>query len=296
MGRLVDIGDTKLHIEERGPADGLPVLLLHGGPGLDSTEWGSYLDPLADTFRLVLVDQRAQGRSDRTAAVATWTLAEMADDVSRVAAVLGASSYAVLGHSYGAFVALQHAVDAPGAAVATIVSSGVPSVRWLERVDENLRSFEPVELRQQVADSWAREPQVADDREVVDLLLAQLPFHFANPRDPRIAEYATGFADAHFSAAVLRHFASADYGGIDVEDRLADIPQPVLALAGRHDRVCAPEAAELLAARCPRGEAVVFERSGHTTFVEENERYLDVVRDFLRRATADATLPERTGA
>ena len=45
-GRHVDIGDVRLWVVERGPADGYPVLVLHGGPGLDHHMFGDYLDPL----------------------------------------------------------------------------------------------------------------------------------------------------------------------------------------------------------------------------------------------------------
>jgi pimeloyl-ACP methyl ester carboxylesterase len=76
---------------------------------------------------------------------------------------------------------------------------------------------------------------------------------------------------------------SVDYGGIEVEDRLAEITQPVLLLAGRFDRVCALEAHEFMAERIPNAELVVFEESGHMTFVEETEKYLDAVDAFLRR-------------
>ena len=69
----------------------------------------------AGEFRLLLVDQRGQGLSG-PAAEETWTIERMALDVSELAASLGLRQYAVLGHSFGAFVALQHAVDYPGAA------------------------------------------------------------------------------------------------------------------------------------------------------------------------------------
>src|SRR5437763_504705 len=94
-GRLVDIGDTRLHVVERG--QGPAVLVLHGGPGLDHRMFGDYLDPLARDHRLVLVDQRAQGRSERSDP-ATWTLRQMAADVPALAAALGLAEYAVLGH------------------------------------------------------------------------------------------------------------------------------------------------------------------------------------------------------
>jgi proline iminopeptidase len=57
-------------------------------------------------------------------------------------------------------------------------------------------------------------------------------------------------------------------------------------LAGRYDRICPVGAAEAMASSLPNAELVVFERSAHTAFVEEQERYLDVVRGFLNSAFA----------
>ena len=281
-GRLLPVHDTELFVAERGPQDGLPLIVLHGGPGLDHVEFADYLDPLADTYRLVLVDQRAQGRSRRDADPATWTLQQMASDVSAVAAAIGAERYAVLGHSYGAFVALQHLADAPGASVATVVSGGVPAGRFLDAVEAELAAFEPAALRQQVADSWAREATVATEQECAQLMHDQLPFHFGDPLDPRIAEYERRTAATRYAPDVLRH-ASLESGGliIEVEDRLPHVPQPVLVLTGRLDRVCRVDAAERIAELVPGAQLRIFEQSGHMTFVEEPEEYLSVVRAFL---------------
>jgi proline iminopeptidase len=280
-GSLVDIGDTRLFVEERGA--GLPLFVLHGGPGLDHTMFGAYLDPLGDACRLLFVDQRGQGRSDR-GAPESWTLARMAADVSALAAALELDRYAVLGHSFGAMVALQHAVDFSGAPVASIISSGAPSERLLMPfVEANLASFEPVELRASVAASWERETTVTDDAEVLDLIRDQLPFHFADPRDPRIAEWDAALEQGVYSADVLRHFAGEGYGALDVEAQLGSVRHPVLVLAGRHDRTCSVEAAEVIAAGIPGAELAVLEASGHMTYVEENGPYLRLVSDFLGR-------------
>ncbi|MBD0317280.1 MAG: alpha/beta fold hydrolase [Thermoleophilia bacterium] len=279
-GRLVAIGDTALFVVERG--NGYPIIVLHGGPGLDHRMWGSYLDPLADRYRLVLVDQRSQGRSEG-APEETWTLERMAADVTGLAEALGLRRYATLGHSYGAFVVLQHAVDFPGHAAQTIVSSGIPASRFLADVERNLETFEPIELRDQVAASWEREKTVRTREECDELLHEQLPFHFADPRDPRIALFEREIEGGLSSPDVIRTFANAEYGGIDVEARLGEIPQAVLVLAGRHDRTCSVEAAEAIARGVPNAELVVFEESGHMTYVEENARYLAVVQDFLER-------------
>jgi proline iminopeptidase len=244
--------------------------------------FGDYLDPLTNEFRLILVDQRAQGLSD-ICPDETWTLGQMARDVTSLASSLGLDKYAVLGHSYGAFVALQNAVDLPGAASQTIVSSGLPSAKYLESVWKNLEKFEPAELREQVTDSWDREKVVKTREEVDSLVHDQLPFQFGNPLDPRIDEFEQRTAGGVNSPEVLRFFANADYGGIEVEDRLDIVSQPVLVLAGRGDRTCVVEGAEAMANGLPNTEFVVFENSGHMTFVEENEKFVRAVREFLNK-------------
>ena len=281
---LIDVGDTRLHVAERGGGE-LALFILHGGPGLDHTMFGSYLDALGDGCRLLLVDERGTGRSEPSAPE-TWGLTHHAADIEAMAGTLGLERYAVLGHSYGAFIALQHAVDFPGRPAATIVSSGIPDSRFLAHVEQQLAGFEPVELREQVQASWAAEAHARTQEEVAALLAEQLPFHFADPRDPRIDDMRAAMGDAVYGPDVLRAAATEDYGAIAVEDRLADVAHPVLVLAGRHDRTCSVPAAEAIAAGLPNAELVVFEHSGHMTFVEENDAYLAAVRAFLTARAA----------
>ena len=282
-GRLVRIDDCSLWVVERGPIDGFPMFVVHGGPGLDHHEFADYLDPLTDDgIRLMFMDIRANGRSDRTPPH-TWTLERHAQDIIMLALNLGVRRYAVLGHSYGAFVALQNAVDYPGQAFATIVSGGIPSVRFLDGAGAALEAFEPAELRDQVRASWEREATVQTQEDVASLMHDQWPFHFADPHDPRIGDYEARTADTVFAPDVLRQLATANDGGIDLEDRLHEVSQPVLVLAGRHDRVCPVAAAERMAELLPNEELHIFEDSAHMMFVEQAEEYLGVVRAFLGR-------------
>ena len=277
-GQLVDIGDTRLFVEERGA--GRPLIILHGGPGLDHRMFGDYLDALADNHQLIFVDQRSQGRSEQ-APEDTWSLKHMAEDVVKLADAVQLVEYVVLGHSYGALVALQNAVDFPGQAAMSIISSGFPSARFLDHVDMSLKSFEPAELREQVTASWEKETEVETAEQVAELLKDQLPFHFANPMDSLITEYGERASGTIYSPDVLRFFAKQEYGGIEVEDRLGEVTQPTLVLAGRHDRACSVAASEAIAAGIPNSDMVVFENSAHMTFVEENHAYLAAVRKFL---------------
>jgi len=284
-GRLVEVADTRLFVEERGPAGGFPLIALHGGPGLDHHMFGDYLDPVTarGRYRLILADERAQGRSDRSAPADTWTIGRMAADITDLATSLRLSSYGVLGHSFGAFLALQHAVDFPGAAAATLVSAGVASARWLALVPGELARFEPAELREQVRSSWDREAAAGSEDDVAALVADQMPFHFRDPLDPRIGDYLRRTAQARYSPDVMRAFATTEYGGIEIEDRLTGVDQPVLVMSGRHDRTCSVEAGADMAGRIAAAEFAVFEDSAHMFFVEEQERYVATVAKFLDR-------------
>lgn len=286
-GRLVEAGDTSLFVLERGNGP-LPLFVLHGGPGLDHTMFGDHLDGLSDTCRLLFVDQRSQGRSEH-ADPSTWTLAQMAADIDALAATLELERYAVLGHSFGAFVALQHAVDFSGRPAASIISAGVPSARFLAEIEQQLATFEPEELREQVTSSWAREADVETQEQCRALISDQLPFHFSDPRDPRIEVLRAELAQTVFAPDVIREGAHGDYGGIELEDRLGEVAHPVLVLVGRHERTCSPAAAAVIAQGIPHAELVVFENSAHMTFVEEQDAYLDAVRDFLTRRALPAS-------
>jgi len=280
-GRLVQADDTRLFVAERG-SGAIPLFVLHGGPGLDHTMFGAHLYDLGARCKLLFVDLRSQGRSD-PAPQATWTLARLAADVDALAASLGLAAYAVLGHSFGAFVALQHAVDFAGRPVASIISAGVPAASYLEAVNENLARFEPESLREQVTRSWAREADATTPEQCREILSDQLPFHFRDPFDPRIEAMRAGLDEMVFTPEVLRAAAREGYGDIDVETRLREVRHPVLVLAGRHDRTCTVAAAEAIEDGIPGAELCVFEDGAHMMFIEEQAAYVAAIEDFLRR-------------
>jgi proline-specific peptidase len=71
----------------------------------------------------------------------------------------------------------------------------------------------------------------------------------------------------------------------DITDRLAEIDVPTLVTTGRYDE-CTPKQAEIVHRGIAGSEWVVFENGSHMQFVEEPERYLEVLDDFLTRVEA----------
>lgn len=277
-GRYVSAGDTRLFVLELG--EGYPVIALHGGPGLDHTVFRPWLDPLADRFRLIYVDQRGHGRSD-LAPDHTLTLGQLVRDVDALVAGLGLVEFALLGHAFGSFVALEHAVRR-GTAGRYVVAGCVPSFRWLERIDDALTRFEPEEIRQSVEAAWRREHRVQTVQELRSVLRAQLPFHLKEPNGDAYAAFLPVIDRMRASPGVVRAFARRNYDPIDVEDRLGGIGRPLLVLAGRYDRVCVPEAGRWIAEHAPGAEFVLLEEAGHLMYVEQPEAFRTSILEFFK--------------
>jgi proline iminopeptidase len=273
---LITLADGyAIFVQELG--DGFPLIVLHGGPGMDHTMFRPYLDPLADDFRVLYVDQRGQGRSERVDP-RMLSLEVFARDVDRLAEALGISDFAILGHSFGAIVTTWHAINLGTAAVYVISGGGDSSEKLMADVSASLDELG--EAGRAVAESWEQEKSVQTEDEVKELLRVQMPFHFAGAPPPGYGEETIGTPD------VLRHFANAGYGDFDYPSDLDRVDKPTLVIVGEHDRTTTPRAARVLDEGIASSELVVLPGAGHISFVEAQAPYLEAVRSFLRRTVS----------
>jgi proline iminopeptidase len=268
----IELSDgVSLFVHEVG--EGFPVVVLHGGPGLDHTHMSPWLDSLGDEFRLLYVDERGQGRSDRVDP-ATLSLDAFANDVDLLAAALGLDAFALLGHSFGAIIATRHAIERGTAAGYVISGGGDSSEALLADVEAPLEAMG--DDAEAIADSWQQEKTVETEEELKQLLDAQMPFHFHG-------DVPAGFSNEMVgSPEVLRHFANQGYGDFDYVPELGRISKPTLVIVGEHDRTTTPRAARVLHEGIAGSELAVVPEAGHMSFVEQLEAYFGPVRQFLR--------------
>ena len=262
---------VSLFVHEVGA--GFPVILLHGGPGLDHTHLSPWLDGLRSDFRLLYVDERGQGRSERVDA-RSLTLEGFAKDVDLLAEALELDGFALFGHSFGAIIATKHAIER-GTAAAYVISGGGDSSAELEAdVDASLEALG--ESGALIADSWEREKTVSTEEELRQLLDDQMPFHFEG-------EPPAGFSDRMIgSPDVLRHFARIGYGEFDYPPELGRVTKPTLVIVGEKDRTTTTRAARALHEGIAGSKLTIVPEVGHMSFVEAPGPYLDAVRSFLR--------------
>lgn len=109
LGRFMQVGDTRLHVVERGAG---PALVLVHGLGSQLRNFYALMPHLAANFRVVCVDRPGCGYSSRPARVSSSLLGQ-ADTIAQLIAVLGLEKPIVVGHSYGGAVALAIALNHP---------------------------------------------------------------------------------------------------------------------------------------------------------------------------------------
>ena len=263
-----------LFVEEVAGGDEAPLIVLHGGPGLDHTHLRPWLDPLGEDRRLLYVDERGQGRSERVEP-ATLSLEVFAQDVDLLAEALELDRFVLLGHSFGAIITTWHAVNV-GTADGYVISGGGDSSAQLE-ADVEAALEEMGEEGKEIADSWEWEKSVETPEECAELMRIQTPFHFHGPPPPDFA------ADTVYVADVLRHFANIGYGDFDYTPDLGRVSKPTLVVVGAEDRTTTPRASHVLHAGIAGSQLAVLDGAGHMSMIEAQEPYLAAVRGFLGR-------------
>lgn len=278
----VDIGGgTRLFFDVVGSAlqstdDALvarpTLLLLHGGPGSDHSSFRPYFDRFADTHQVVMLDHRGQGRSDERREPSGWTLDTWADDVVRFCDALEISEPAVLGLSFGGFVAMHYAARHPDHPSKLVLASTAAR----QHFDVTAARFEELgglEARAAYETAYGGGPVTTDQWLAYARVCLPLYGHTATTFGPRRA-YANN--------RVLDHF-NPEFFAMDLRLELAEIRCPTLVLAGADDPMTPPVASEEifehLAAGVGRLEIV--QQAGHGTHRDQPEETERILRAFL---------------
>ena len=268
---VAHLNGTELFYVEVG--EGVPCLVMHGGPGADHTSLHPWLDPLGDVMHLIYYDHRSNGRSGRPPSE-TITFERLCADADALREHLGYERVAVLGLSFGGCVALEYALRYPERLSHLILlstDSGGEEDEVEFETNARRKGATPEQLE-------ALEASVEDDAGLGRWWKLVRPLfwrEFDADLDDRVMGN-TVFSAQPFNA--VDDFAE----GWDVTPRLGEIRGPTLVLVGREDIVCPPSQAKIMHEGIPDSELVVFERSGHFVYVEEAEAFFDAVRGRLQ--------------
>ena len=272
-GRLFfDVDGAKLVPDGPTMRERPTLLLLHGGPGFDHSGYKPILSPLTDSAQLIHLDNRSNGRSDRTGPE-RWTLSHWGDDVRDFCDALQIEKPVVMGTSFGGFVAMAYATRYPDHPGKLILCS--TSAKWrLERVLDAFERIGGKEARE-VARRFFERPSAETGAEYTRVCL---PCYMHNPGDPHT------LARTLFNFKVTHDFMARQQARFDFLEDLKRIKCPTLVLGGEDDPIAPIADSEDIAAGLPH-ELVRFERfvgCGHGVMFDAPEQFLQVIRDFLK--------------
>lgn len=275
----LQIRDASLFVKVIG--QGYPLLLMHGGPGLDYTTLED-LRPLADRFTLVFYDHRCNGRSEGPP-VTSMTWENLTADADALRQALGFEKWAVLGHSFGGNVALEYALRYPQSLSHLILMDTGGDQWWVNQNAPDLlakRGYNPAAV--QAARRFYNGQLTPGEFMPIFMKFSRAYYyHFS------LFDLAQGVVSGHMpkvrpEATIFAYTQLLN--GWTVMDRLGEIETPVLVIAGRHDFLFPPEHQAILAENLPNARLELIERAGHNPQMEQPAETIEIVKRFLETA------------
>ncbi len=256
------------------------LIAVHGGPGGAH----DYLEPLAalaEERAVLLYDQLDCGNSDKPGDPANWTIARFAAEIDALRAALGIGQFILLGHSWGAVIALDYAARGNADLAGVVFASALISTpRW---VADNLAHRRALPVDVQVALDRHEAAGTIDSAEYRAAIAAMMRRHFCRLRDepPEVLRlfrklngelYRALWGDNEFvCTGALR-----DYDGARLLPRVA---VPALFLCGEFDE-STPAANRDFAALTPSAKVSVIPGASHTPMFENPAAFLTALRWF----------------
>jgi proline iminopeptidase len=257
----------------RGPA----LVALHGGPDFDHAYLLPDFDRLADAFRIVYYDQRGRGRSAAGVRAEDVSLSSELDDLDAILRHFKLDRPALMGHSWGAVLALEYAIRHPTKVSRLILMNPAPA----STADfVALRTFYLARIGDAMDRQRAISAGAAYQQGDPEAVAERYRIHF-KPALARVEHYERLMTA--MKAAFIRQGRDGILKARAVEDRLmletwqrpdynlmpklAGLQTPALVIYGDHDFI-PPQAAANIARALPKGRLITLTGCGHFAYLE----------------------------
>ena len=291
---FVDANGLLLYYQALG--QGAPLVILHGGPGASHDYFLPYLLPLARTNRLIFLDERGSGKSQKLEDPAGYTVENMADDVEAIRKALNLGKINLLGHSYGGVLAQAYALKYQQNLNHLILASTFHSTREMNEVFKKEVAALPAATRQKIlefekAGLFGKGDVYERGRYPAEYMKlawgeAYFPYLYQKHPDANYDPVANGNMSwdlyremwgSHGEFVIDGNLKSVEYAG-----RLGTIRVPTLIIVGDHDE-CDPSLSREMNKLIKGSKLVMVPESGHMTFVDQPGLFLKSVSDFVNK-------------
>jgi proline iminopeptidase len=284
---FIDVPGGPVWYRVAGDGPGIPLLVLHGGPGGTSCGY-SLLEPLGEARPVVRYDQLGTGRSGRPEDLSLWQVARFVDELDVVRRSLGLEQMHLLGHSWGASLAAAYVLEkgTQGIVSLTLSSPLLSTPLWIEDAN-TLRQQLPEEVQQTLTEH--EQAGTTDSEEYQEASAVFYKRHvYAGERPKR----AASCAGAPWSQVIYEYmwgptefYATGNLVNFDVTDRLHEIDVPVLFMAGEFDEA-RPERVAEFQKLIPGSQLEIIEDAAHASLSKKPDQYRHILKEFFAAAEA----------
>src|SRR5215208_615056 len=271
----VTLNSVRIHYTVRGSG---PVMIAHsGGPGMDARFWDDFAK-IDEFVTVVMMHPRGSGLSGPAAGDA-YLLPDYTSDVEALRLHLGLEKPVVMGWSHGGMVAMQFAFTYPDSLSKLIlVDTSAYFGEFLSDIEAAVQEFkqEPwfEESFAALKAEWAGD--YATDEDMARLWVEEMKFYFKK-FDERAEAYHERTKDLPVRIPPLKTFNDQEAATMDLRPYLKHITVPTLVIVGRHDFITNVAMAEEMVKYIPNARLEIFEDAGHFAFVEEPEKFYQVI-------------------
>jgi proline iminopeptidase len=271
----------------RDIGQGLPIIVLHGGPDFSHSYLLPDLDRLADSCRLIYYDQRGRGRSAAGVRPEDVTIDTEMQDLDRVRRFVQLESVGLLGHSWGGLLAMEYATRYPNRVSHLVLLNTAPAshadVNAFRQDRGRTVSGDMERLKAMAATAPYQTGDVAADAEYYRVHFRSAlyrPEHLESVVSRlRIGMTPEGIRKAR--AIEDRLYAQTwSSSGYDLLPRLARLRIPTLIVHGDHDFVPAA-CVEHIAEAMPGSRLVMLRDCGHFSYLERPDEVREALKGFL---------------
>jgi 3-oxoadipate enol-lactonase len=249
---------------------GTAIILIHGLAG-DHSAWLTQVEALRPNYRVIAFDNRGAGASTQIDEVVST--ADLAEDTLRLMSHLEIDRAHVVGRSMGGAVAQHMALKEPERIISLALCASFARLDPLgSRVLSNMR--EALEWRM----SWADHAR----HSVQNFVSAQ--FFNNNPQQIAKIEKLIG-GETRLPACYSRQNDACQTH--DTVPDLARILQPTLIMAGDSDPICSLTATDMLSTGLPNARTEIFKGASHFFLMEQSEKFMRLLSDWLRTNRPD---------
>ena len=264
-----------------------PLLLLHGGPG-STHNYFEVLDRLAeeDGRELVMYDQIGCGESYVDNRPDLWKAETWIEELKAIREHLGLDEIHLLGQSWGGMLLLDYVCNYKPEGLKSLILSSTLPASWMWGIEQHRMIKELPHEMQDAIEKATASGDYSDPaymaaeteymlRHAAGAVTEDSPECLRRPVKKGGEAYVVGWGPNEYTPeGTLK-----DY---DVTEQLKDIKEPTLVINGGND-LCTPYIAKYMYDRIPNAEWELFRTCRHMCFVEDNDRYVELMKEWLNK-------------